>query len=98
MRLVGYSTIRGGLHKRRVSRQHQTLRALHSPPHHIAVRRVAQTISESADEVGGAQSNEGGQIARTKGRVQVGLDMRGEAADPPWSQAPASLQGAACSR
>ena len=48
------------------------------------MRRVAQAIPESAGEVGGAESGEGGEIARSEGRVQVGLDVRGETADLPW--------------
>ena len=98
MRLIGQPAIRGDLRERGAGRQHQTLRVFHSPPHHIAMRRVAQAIPESAAEMEGAESDEGGQIARSEGRVQVVHDVRGEAADLPRSEAPADLQGAARSR
>jgi hypothetical protein len=95
MSLVGQPAIRGDLPEGCVGQQHQTLRALHSPSHHIGMRHFAQAIPENAAEVEGAQSDEGGEIARSEGRVQVGLDVRGEAADLRWSQAPANSQGAA---
>ena len=53
MSLIGQPAIRGDLRERCVGRQHQTLSALHSPSHHIAMRRVAHAIAESAAEMGG---------------------------------------------
>jgi hypothetical protein len=75
MRLIRQPTVDRDLGERQVGLQHQALRALNSPPHHISVRWIIEALSKSSAEMGHALFRHPSQIHRMDCRVQVRLDI-----------------------
>ena len=92
MRLIGHSAVEGNLRNWHQRTQHDHLGATHAPSHDVDVRSLTEGPRECAREVVGAQLNDASEVGNPEVRIDVGLDVGGDAFRPPGSEAAAQIR------
>ena len=89
MRLVVHTAVEGNLRKRVGGAQHHDLRSMDALSFDVGGGTFAETLSEGAREVTGAESHDAGKVGNPEARVNIGLDVGGHSFNLPGGEAAA---------